>query len=252
MSPERPTVRGIGQAADFVLDAADPGEVGEPGEVAVPVEVEEPPEVPRAATRTPPDQRLGAVIPILLAALGLAAAIIAWRAGSAGDIADDANRAGLDAARNRAASEVINEGLTARANEAYLDYERSPRRADALAAAGLYDEALLNRMQATSHWFLVRPEYIDRNGQYQPNQERAALLADDEQTSDLQPLAHFDLADEAYGSLRGMAGAGIVVALALPFLTVAQVGRGRLRLAGILGGTVIFGAGIVLAAMAWA
>ncbi len=195
--------------------------------------------------------RLGAVVPILLATLGLVAAVIAWRAGVAGSAADDANRAGLDASRERAASVIINEGLTARATEAYLDYERSRRRAEALAAAGSNDQAQLNRMQAAGNWFLVRPEYIDRTGQFQPNQERAALLADDEQQKDIQPLAHFETADAQYGRLQGLIGAGIVVALALPFLTLAEIGRGRLRLVSVIAGVAIFLGGAAMAVTAW-
>ena len=106
-------------------------------------------------------------------------------------------------------------------------------------------------MEATSHWFLVRPEYLDRNGQFQPGQERAALLADAEQTKDIQPLAHFSSADAQYDRLRGLIGAGIVVALALPFLTLAEIAKGRLRIAGVLVGSGIFGTGLVLAVLAW-
>jgi hypothetical protein len=190
-------------------------------------------------------------VPILLAALGLVAAVIAWRAGVAVSAADDANRAGLDASRERAASVIINEGLTARATEAFLDYERSRRRAEALAAAGANDQAQLNRMQAVGHWFLVPPEYIDRNGEFQPAQERAALLTDDERTRDIQPQPHFTVADREYDRLRGLIGAGIVVAIALPFLTLAEIGRGRVRRFSIVGGVAILATGVVLAVAAW-
>ena len=212
-----------------------------------------PPDLALAAPPPTPrgEGRLGIAIPILLAALGLAAALIAWRAGVAASAADDATRAGIDAGRERAATVITNEGLTARATEAYLDYERARQRAEALAKAGVNDQALLNRMEATSHWFLVRPEYLDRTGQFQPGQERAALLADAEQTKDIQPLAHFSAADAQYDRLRGLIGAGIVVALALPFLTLAEVAKGRLRIAGVLVGSGIFGTGLVLAVLAW-
>jgi len=206
---------------------------------------------PRAAHESGDSGRLAVVVPILLATLGLVAAVIAWRAGVAGSAADDANRGGLDASRERAASVIINEGLTARATEAYMDYERSRRRAVALAAAGANDQAHLNRMQAAGHWFLVRPEYLDRTGQYQPSQQRAALLTDDEQQKDIQPLAHFSSADAQYARLQGLIGAGIVVAFALPFLTLAEVGRGRLRIVSVVAGVAIFLGGAAMAVTAW-
>ena len=242
-------------------DPGDHGDVGEPDDNRDPVASGDTDNRDPQAGRDTGDNRrrrvhgdrgrTAIVIPVLLAALGLVAAVIAWRTGVAGNIADDANRSGLDAARERAASVIINEGFTARATEAYLDYERSRQRAEALAAAGVNDDALLNRMQAAGHWFLVRSEYIDRNGQFQPNEQRAALLADDEQQKDIQPLAHFEAADSQSSHLRGLIGAGIVVALALPFLTLAEIGRGRLRIVSVLTGVGIFLAGLVLAVVAW-
>ncbi len=195
--------------------------------------------------------RFTALVPILLAALGLFAAVIAWRVGVAGNIADDANRAGINAARERAAVLVRNEGFTSRATEAFLDYERDRQRAEALAAAGANDQALLNRMQAVAHWSSVASEYFDRAGQYQPNQQRAALLAGAEQNTDIQPLAHFETADAEYVRLNGLILAGIILVFALPFLTLAEIGRGRLRGFGILAGSAIFAAGVVLAIGAW-
>jgi hypothetical protein len=106
-------------------------------------------------------------------------------------------------------------------------------------------------MEATSHWFLVPPEYLDRNGQFQAAQEQAALLADTEANNDIQPLPHFSAADAEYDRLRGLIGAGLVVALALPFLTLAEIGKGRLRVVAVLAGTALFGAGLVLATIAW-
>lgn len=254
--PPRATMTGpLPGTAPRTPDPGDHGHVGEPDGNRDPVASADTDNRGPGDNRRRPAHgdrgRTAIVVPVLLAALGLAAAVIAWRAGVAGNIADDANRSGLDAARERAASVIINEGFTARATEAYLDYERSRQRAEALAAAGVSDDALLNRMEAAGHWFLVRSEYIDRNGQFQPNQQRAALLADDEQQKDIQPLAHFEAADSEYSRLRGLIGAGIVVALALPFLTVAEIGRGRLRIVSVLTGVGIFLVGLVLAVVAW-
>jgi hypothetical protein len=195
-------------------------------------------------------RRLDALPAIMLAALGLVAAVIAWQAGLSSNIADDANRAGIDASRQRAQAIITIEGTTARSVEAYLDFERNRMRAEALAAAGSDDEALANRMQAAAHWGSVDNQYVDRNGQFQPAQERAALLASKEQEVDIQPLAHFEAADAEYVRLNALILAGVVVAFALPFLTLAEIGRGRLRAFSLLVGSGIFGAGIVFALLA--
>jgi hypothetical protein len=193
---------------------------------------------------------LPTLIPILLAALGLTAALIAWRAGAAISEADDANRAGLDAARARSAATVVNESLTTRTLEAFLDYERARRRAAALAQANLGDEAQLDRMIATAHWFLVDAAFIDRDGNFQPDAQRDALMADAEQDKDLDPQPHFAAAEKSWRTLSGLILAAVVVAAALPFLTLAQVTKGRLRLVGTFTGSLTMAAGIALMAVA--
>jgi hypothetical protein len=193
---------------------------------------------------------LPTLIPILLAVLGLTAALIAWRAGNAISEADDANRAGLDAARARSAAMVSNESLTTRTLEAFLDYERARRRAASLAEANLGDEAQLDRMIATAHWFLVDAAFIDRDGNFQPAAQREALMADAVQDADLDPAPHFAAAEKAWTSLSALILAAIVLAVALPFLTLAQVTRGRVRIMGTLVGSVTMAAGIALMAVA--
>ena len=139
---------------------------------------------------------------------------------------------------------------TTRTLEAFLDYERARRRAAALAAADLGDEAQLDRMIATAHWFLVNATFIDRDGNFQPDAQRQALMADAVQDADLDPAPHFATADRAWITLSSLILSAIVVALALPFLTLAQVTTGRLRVAGTLIGSVTLAAGIALMAMA--
>ena len=187
----------------------------------------------------------------MLAAIGLAAALIAWRTSVAAGAADGAAGAGLDAARQRAASVIVGEGLTARSTEAYVDFERARRRAELLDEDGQASVAQLARMEATSHWFLVRPEYLGPDGAYQPDRQRAALLAADEQRIDIQPDPHFVTADLEQARIRNLLVAGILIALALPFLTIAEVSRGRLRIGTLTGGTAVFALGAVLAAAAW-
>lgn len=209
-------------------------------------EVDAAPETGKSGRR----EILPTLIPILLAALGLTAALIAWRAGVAIGEADDANRAGLDAARARSAATVVNESLTTRTQEAFLDYERARRRAAALAAADLEEDAQLDRMIATAHWFLVEATFIDRDGNFQPDAQREALMADAMQDADLDPAPHFAAAETAWRSLSALILAAIVVAVALPFLTLAQVTKGRVRILGTLIGSVTMAAGIALMAVA--
>ena len=197
------------------------------------------------------DRISGAALPILLAALGLAGALVAWRVGMAGDIASDANVAGLAAARGRSAQVVTAEGIIARTEEAWLDYERARRRAAALQAGDLPADALNDLKVAASHWFLVRPEYIDADGGYDREGHRAALLAQAASEEDIDPDPHFRTADVEYDRIRGLPVAGLVIAAALPLATLAALTRGRLRAASGARGRGVFLVGLVLAALAW-
>lgn len=201
----------------------------------------------RAASR----DRLSLVIPVMLAAIGLAAALIAWRTSNAAGAADAATQAGLDAARQRAASVIVSEGLTARSTEAYMDFERARRRAELLAEDGLAGEALLARMEAVSHWFLVRPEYLAPDGSYLPERQRAALLAADESIKDIQPEPHFAAAEHEHERIRSLLLSGVLIGLALPLLTVAEVTRGRFRAGAVVVGSLVFASGGLVAALAW-
>jgi hypothetical protein len=251
--PEAVPAPASGPAAEVVGPPEPPAEGVRPPEPpveGVPPPEPPPPEPPPAAGADHRD-RFGLAIPILLAALGLAAALIAWRGGVAASTAEDANRAGLDAARAQAASAVTNEGLVARTLEAYLDYERSRRRAEALDAAGFHDRALLERKLASSHWFLVQPDYLDQGGQLQVDRQRAALMADDATDTDMDPAPHFAVADAEYARLGTLIVAGVLVAFALPFLTMAEFTSGRLRVGGMLAGIAVFALGLGVGALAW-
>ncbi|OGN86757.1 MAG: hypothetical protein A2X23_06195 [Chloroflexi bacterium GWC2_73_18] len=188
----------------------------------------------------------------LLGALGLAGALIAWRVGVAGSAASDATGDVLDATRLRGAQVMIGEGYITRTGEAYLDYERARRRADALAAAGLPEAAQAYRKEAASHWFLVRPEYLDPQGEYDPDRHRDAWLADAASREDLEPTPHLDRAEAEEQRMVDLLRAGLVVALGLPFLTVAQVTRGRLRLGTAAAGAALLAAGVLLGFAVWA
>ncbi|MDQ3870403.1 MAG: hypothetical protein M3301_02160, partial [Chloroflexota bacterium] len=177
--------------------------------------------------------------------------LVAWRVGVASDAAQDATIEGLAAARARSAAALVTEGYVARTNEAWLDYERARRRAGDLQTAGLPGEALNETEVAATHWFLVRPEYVDRDGEYQADRHRAAQMADAGSRQDLDADRHFARVEAEYDRMEGLAAAAIVIAAALPLLTLAEVARGRRRRLAALAGTAVFALGIIAAVVAW-
>lgn len=210
------------------------------------------------AAPTPPGGRprrtssLGNLLPaILLAALGLLGALVAWRVAAAGSAAGDQDRAALTAARDRASATVAAEQQIAQTTGAWLDYERGQRRAAALDGAGFHDEALQERQVATAHWFLVRPEYLDDQDVYNPDQHRAAILQGAASGSDIDPVAHEAAADAEYARVHELLVAAFLIVLALPLATFAELSRGRWRLASGVTGLAVLLVGASLVAVSW-
>ena len=209
----------------------------------------------REERRAKRGNRLGAVVfPLLLAALGLAGAVVAWRVAGASDAAGGASGAGIAAARARTAVVIASEAKIAVALDGWLEYERALRRADALQAAGYPRTALRDRTEAASNFFLMGTDvqYLDAAGQFDPQRMRSALLNEAASREDLDPDPHFAVADAAYTNIRWLVGAGLFIAGALPFLTLAEVTRGRLRAIGAVVGAALLATGLLLAIVGWA
>ena len=202
-------------------------------------------------TQDEASDRLSIVLAVMLAALGLAGALIAWRVGDASNRASDATQEGVIAARARSAEEITADGLVAQTMDAWLEYERARRRAESLTEAGFPDEGLNNAMQAAAHWFLVRPEYLDEEGTYAPERHREAYLAEAASRRDIDPAPHFARAEAEEGRVRALLLIGVVLAAALPMLTVAGFASGRLRAGATALGGSIFAVGVVLMVVAW-
>jgi hypothetical protein len=224
------------------VEMAEPDEAGPSG-------------APPSGSTAPAGDRpaaLGEIPTVLLALLGLFGALLAWRVGVAGSTVGDANDAGLDAARARSAAIVANEGLVSQSEQAWLDYERQRRRAAALLDAGFGPNADQFYKQAAAHWFLVRADYLDAEGTYDAEQQRASLLADATTQQDLDSASDFDLADDLADRINGLTLAGFIAAAGLPFLTLAEAVRDRRRILLTALGAVALVAASVLAALSWA
>jgi hypothetical protein len=197
--------------------------------------------------------RLIGLLPvILLAALGLMAALVAWRVAIAGSAASDADRAALTAARALSAETIEAEALVARTTEAWLDYERNRRRAEALEAAGFPADALRYRKEATTHWFLVRPEYLGEGEVYESDEHRAAVLEEASASEDLDPGPHLVAADREYRRVDQLLLAAVILGIALPPATFAELTHGRARVVSGLLAAGILAVGVGILALAWA
>lgn len=190
-------------------------------------------------------------IPVVLAALGLVGALVAWRVAAAGEAAASESSAGVAATRARGTAVILSEVAVARAMEAWLDYERSRRRALALEAAGYPTTALRDSTQAASDYLLVVDEYLDPDGRFDPERMREAKIAEAASREDHDSARHFAAADAEHARVRQLTSAGILLTGSLPLLTLAEVTRGRLRRLGVVAGIGLFGVALVLALLAW-
>jgi hypothetical protein len=146
----------------------------------------------------------------------------------------------LAATRERARAVITAEAEVTQSQAAWLGYELAHRRADALLASGQPTEGLRAAKEAASHWAFVRGEFIRADGSYDVAAHRRTTLAQIASGTDIDPSRHVAAADTAEGMKSQLALAGILVAAAIPLLTVASVTRGRLRLAATAAGTAIF------------
>jgi xanthosine utilization system XapX-like protein len=191
-------------------------------------------------------------IPVLLAALGLVGALVGWRVAIAGEAAASESAAGVAATRAQGSAMILSEVAVARTMEAWLDYERSRRRAAALEAAGFPRTALREATRAASHYVLVVDDYLDPDGRFDPERMREARIAEAASREDHDAARHLALADAEHARVRQLTGAGIVLSGALPLLTLAEVTRGRLRRLSVVAGVGVFAAGLLLALAVWA
>lgn len=210
--------------------------------------------IPAEAAEGParPSERVATVLAVGLALVGLLGALIAWRVVDLGGEAGGASRSALSAARERSEALLAAEARVSQTYAAWLAYELDRRRADALRDAGHLDVAAREDKAASAHWGFVDPEYVDPDGLYQPDDHVDGIVAYQATQVDLEPAPHLAAATAAEARTTNMALIALLIAAALPFLTAAEVGGGRVRLlTGVAGGGLL-AAGIGALALSWA
>lgn len=199
-----------------------------------------------------PSERVGTVVAVGLALVGLLGALIAWRVVDLGTEAGDASRSALSAARERSEALLAAEARVSLTYAAWLTYELDRRRADALREAGHLDVAAREDKAASAHWGFVDPEYIDPDGLYQPDDHVDGIVAGQATQVDLEAAPHLAAATAAEARTTNLALIAVLIAGALPLLTAAEVGGGRVRLVTGIGGAALLAAGVVALAVSWA
>lgn len=204
----------------------------------------------RAAVH-PDGDRLGLVVAVLLALLGVLGAMVAWRMASAGNLAGNATRDALLAQERNGAVEVTASISALDGFGAWLDYETARYRGAALFNVHDDAESIRAYGEAAGHWAAVPREFLDLKGDLQVEAYQSSLVASGT-AGRAQPAELLARAVTAEAQTAGLGTAGMVLAAALPLLTAAEVvsrRRARLGLAGA--GMAVVAVGVVLMLLAW-
>lgn len=197
-------------------------------------------------------ERIGTVVAVGLAVVGLLGALIAWRVVDLGSTAGGASHGALSATRERSQAELGAETRVSMTWSAWIEYELDRRRASDLRELGHTDIAAREDKAASAHWGFVDPAYIGSDRIYRPDDHVAGIVAGAATQADLDPAPHLEAAIAAEARTASLTLIAVVVAGALPFLTLAEVGRGRVRtVAGIAGAGLLAG-GLAALLVAWA
>lgn len=199
------------------------------------------------------------IIALLIAAVSVAGAIVAWRASVSADGAGDADTAGLRATINlsetRALAAVnvyddyasfveyyVNRGISQRLEQALFDL---PTDSPAETLETLQTD-LADNMDLTSASQLAFPnQFLNRDGTYAFERQRGEILANAARQRDLNPQPSYDEADTLRQQTNNLLIALTVLAIGLVFYTFIEAFENRLlRYTLTLGGTVLFIVGV--------
>lgn len=204
--------------------------------------------------------RFQTIVAVLIAVVSMISAGVIWRASLAGSSATTADRRGLiatvkyEAAYAQTVSTLYEEARYA------SQHARYQARVDALAA--LDDDAAHSEAEWVKQIVVnlgsftllaTDPTYRTADGELDLDARLDDLRAADADLRDLDPQQDFAAADRYYRESQLLVSAVIVFAVALFFLTLAEITRHRARVALAVAGAVVFlvGLGGVLVAEAY-
>jgi hypothetical protein len=204
--------------------------------------------------------RFQIIVAVLIAVVSVASAGVIWRASLAGSSASSADRQGLiatvkyEAAYAQTVSTLYEE---ARYASQHARYQARVDMLEALDDDAAHSEAewvkqiVVNLGSFTL--LATDPTYRTADGGLDLDARLGDLRAADADLRDLDPQQDFAAADRYYSESQLLVSAVIVFAVALFFLTLAEITRHRVRVALAVAGVVVFliGLGGVLVAEAY-
>ncbi|MEX2238722.1 MAG: hypothetical protein WEB00_14460 [Dehalococcoidia bacterium] len=188
------------------------------------------PEDPRPDTNS--DEFFKTSVAALIAVVAVVGAIIVWRGALADEEADNGDFAGLTANVNNEEAQGLNTSLAYQHYRAFTDFSGHAVLADALfddsgAASDPDDAEALDAASraeydlASNSQFFFDNRYLTDDG-YDVDREIDELYAEDLEADDLNPVPHFEDADDARDRSSYLIALLVLLAGALLCLTLAE------------------------------
>ena len=214
-----------------------------------------------SASQERSESRLDVAIAILLAVVAVTAALAAWRTSAVGSAAADANRAGLIDVTKQSAMHHVNES-SAYSEAAYAAQAAlKAAEAKALVASGLpglvaagtsLQDNLVPSIEKLAGPF-PGGSLATTTGTFDAPARIAQLEADDPEYQAIVPATSFAMADNYSKEKRWLTILSVLLAIALFWLGMAEISRGRWRLVNLVVGVALWvvGIGAFLVIEAW-
>jgi len=190
---------------------------------------------------------------LMIALVTILSAVTAWRASAASRQAGNADFEGL-AASIRAQDALIFNSVGAyehyRSFTTYFRYNELGNIMYADAAADTRrEQSDLWEMALGLQYSFFNPRYLELDGLYDVQRELDEVLAEASQAQDLNPILHFDRADQFRIKSSYLTGTLIIFAVSFFLFALGQAIQNNLRYLIALGGMVVLLGGICAAAV---
>jgi hypothetical protein len=208
------------------------------------------------------DNRLSTMVALLIAAVSVVGAVVAWRASVSGDGAGDADVAGVRATINLTETEALAAVKGYSDYASFIDYYKY-RETGNLIEGGAEELAnelseeelegiakeLADTYDLTTASSLAFPnDFLNRDGTYAIERQKGEYVATVSREKDINPQPSFDEADALRGQTDRLLIALSVLAVALVFYTLLEATESKMiKYLLLAGGTLFFLAGAVAA-----
>jgi tetratricopeptide (TPR) repeat protein len=198
---------------------------------------------------------------VMIAIVTVVGALVAWRSAVAGTEAGNADDAGIIAALNAQETNTIGDIISSQNRSSYLDYWRYKQTIDQMAADGSLDnipegdpQGVVRQINeasdlATANKQFFESRYLNPDGTFNYEKQRAENLAEESQRKDLNAQQHFDEANQWRDKSLALVAALVLLGISLWLFALGETIEHRVKYVLAAGGMalLLLGAGAAIA-----